>query len=168
MLNRDQFCALLDISNDDLKNYNRRSLLPFWGKDRRRNEYSPFEAVLALMVDDLVDAELDRASAARIVDRAAQRLMHAISAIDESAKALARGGRPDEIFAEVVWVPNKVNGSIRVEFVGTLREISDELIRWTETYRAFPVRGVLMNATRAFVELSDRASRAGIIIDWNS
>ena len=87
----------------------------------------------------------------------------ALPAIVETGAALARGHDFDEILVEVLWLSGLAG---RVAFAGTLRQISEERLQAPATYRAFPVRSVMMNATRAFAVLSARASRAGIEIDW--
>jgi hypothetical protein len=167
MLTRNELLKLLEISNDDLKTRSRRLLVPFDTENRPRNEYSPTEALAFLLIDELASEgrhpadgpHLSRAAAASAVRASLIAIGKALPAIMETGEALVRGISSDEILVEIIWLSGL---SGRVAFAGTLEEISKERGRLP----AFPVHGVLMNATRAFAKLGGRASRAGIQIDW--
>lgn len=180
MLTRDELLRLLDITSDDLKNRNRRLQVPFETENRGRNEYSPAEALAFLLIDDLTSEatslsgepaklhpadglHLSRSAAASAVRASLMKIGKTLPAIVESGEALVRGEDADEIFIEVIWLSGLAG---RVVLAGTLKEISEERIQAAETHRAFPVRGVLMNATRVCAQLLNRASRAGIKITW--
>ena len=173
MLTRTELLTLLEISSDDLKNRNRRLLVPFETENRARNEYSPAEALAFLLIDDLTSEttsvsgeparlhpadglHLSRAAAASAVRASLMEIGKALPAIVETGEVLARfGGCDNEIFVEVLWL-----GGERQALAGTLEQISEKQLR------SRPVRGVLMNATRACAKLLNRASRAEITIDW--
>ena len=55
MLSRDQFCQLLKIDSETLKGRARRDQLPFNLAGRTRGEYSPYEALLTLIVQSLAE-----------------------------------------------------------------------------------------------------------------
>ena len=170
MLTRTQLLTLLKISSDDLKNRNRRLLVPFETENRPRNEYSPGRGarVFADRRSDFRDDDAERraghdasrgwpASFARGCSVCGACLPHGDWEGASRDRGNRRGARAlrrscaDEIFVEVVWLV----GGGRLALAGTLEQISEKRLRIR------PVRGVLMNATRACAELLNRARAPG-------
>ena len=137
MLTRTELLTLLEISSDDLKNRNRRLLVPFETESiRARNEYSPAEALAFLLIDDLTSEttsvsgeparlhpadglHLSRAAAASAVRASLMEIGRCVPAIVETGEVLARfGGCDNEIFVEVLWL-----GGERQALAGTLEQI---------------------------------------------
>jgi hypothetical protein len=160
MLSRDEFCKLLKLSSDDLKNRNRRGQLPFLDQHRPRGEYSPYEALLVLLTEDLADSPIrsNLTAAANSVGFAAQYLVHKLDAVGETSLDLREGRDTNEIFVSIVWLP--FGGADRECYIGTFREISDAILAAGRPI----IREVKLNASRAASQLRARASRANIDI----
>jgi hypothetical protein len=158
MLTRDEICRILKISSDDLKNWNRRRQLPFADVRPTRGEYSPYEALLGLIVDDLCESPIgmSRAAAASIVGLSAQYLMHDLTRVGETSRDLAEGRDADEILVRFIWTSLAAPAASFV-FCGTIEEIQQQENRMKA--EGWPiVRDVGFNASRAAAVLRSRAA----------
>lgn len=155
MLTRSEFVEILQITSDDLKNRTRHGQVPFRDEKSGRGMYSPYEALLSLLADDLAHQGLNPVKAAGIVGRLAPRLQELGDRIHETATDLSEGVQPEEILAAVVDVPFPGDPVVHV---GTLREITASMLA-----NGSPVlRAYIVNASRAGAVLMARASRADI------
>lgn len=161
MLTRDQFCLLCDITVEELKSLNRRDQLPFGDGERKRGQYTPFEAFLLLFTRDLVDGlQLSRTKAAWVTARVAQTLMMRFDTVADTSRDLAEGRATAEVLAGVTWHPFNGTAQNWTTHVGPFEKVAADI-----NDRGIPV--VLMaigNASRAAVTLRARAAREGIDI----
>ena len=159
MLTRTQFCDLTGLSSEDLKNLNRRNQLPFGDTERRRGEYSPFEAFLMVFYDHLVDNYgMSRTKAAFVTQLVAQDCQAYFDTISDTSRALAEGAvNVQEVMAGVAWYP--ANCIPHRAYVGPFPTIAGEM-----TKPGPIVDLVVGNASRAAVVLRARAERLNIDI----
>lgn len=167
MLNRSQLLKLVGWDTERYKSLARRDLLPFAAPDRDLEgsrdgywrKFTPFEALLAIMFEDLTrDGGLPLDRAARILGNSAQ-------SIWAHWPVMIAGDPP--LWLGYVWL-----GEIRDEggfhVIGTLAEIEDRLRhgRKTEGGRFGPYvdmsRIALVNASYAAMRLRERVALQGI------
>ena len=164
-LTRSQFLTLTGLDAEQFKSLYRRDQLPFLGMGlpkpaledlRHREAYTPIEAVMMVLADDLcVDGGLERSTAARIIGHWPE---HTITKIDSAENAT------DPIWiASISWSEVFEARIVHHQFVlsGTISSIFAELDTWQFDDGVRPRdhvhRIVLCNLTRAARLVRQRA-----------
>ncbi len=156
MLTRTDFCTLLKVDTDGLKNIVRRGYLPYREELLDKGQYTALEALLAIMAEDEFEQGRSMLAAAKIVGRMAAAVAEELRDIAKTSQDLCDGISVDEIFGVTVELPFGNNPS-HVALCGTLAQINKGL-------GAFPaiVRFTPLNVSRAAAVMRMRASRADI------
>ena len=154
---RAELLKLTEMDAEAFKSLGRRDQLPFASEDGERlfrhNSYTPFEALLLLLCNDLVDkVGVDRSLAARLVEDLPLKLWSRWDDIVTAARRREDEAIESQIFCGALWLPQER----RITFCGTLADLSKQ--------PPF-IRAVATNLSRSFARLRNRAAKVQVDID---